>query len=244
MKLLLFQLSQNHCQQLKSAIDLFSNALLFTATSMGVILLTNQRCAWCTEDPDYIRYHDEEWGIPCHDDQKLFEFLILEGAQAGLSWITILKRREGYRRAFAGFNPTAVAQFTGQDVERLLQDEGIVRNRLKVNSAINNARAFLNIQEEFGSFNQYIWSFVNHTPIRNQWKTMSEVPVTTPESNAMSKDLKKRGFSFVGSTICYAYMQAMGMVNDHLVGCPSYSSPLLVSVEAKDASTDKSEYLT
>lgn len=191
---------------------------------MGITLLTEQRCPWCTEDPDYIRYHDEEWGVPCYDDQKLFEFLILEGAQAGLSWITILKRREGYRNAFAGFNPGAVAQFTEQDVERLLRNKGIVRNRLKVKSAIKNARAFLEVQEEFGTFEQYIWSFVNHTPVRNQWQTMSEVPVTTRESDAMSKDLKKRGFSFVGSTICYAYMQAMGMVNDHLVSCPSYSS--------------------
>ncbi|WP_252180598.1 DNA-3-methyladenine glycosylase I [Endozoicomonas sp. 4G] len=189
---------------------------------MGATLLTDQRCGWCTDDPDYIRYHDEEWGVPCHDDQKLFEFLILEGAQAGLSWITLLKRREGYRNAFADFDPEAVAQFTEQDVERLLQDKGIVRNRLKVNSAINNARAFLKVQEEFGSFDRYIWSFVNHTPIRNQWQTLSEVPVTTPESDAMSKDLKKRGFSFVGSIICYAYMQAVGMVNDHLVSCLSY----------------------
>ncbi|WP_236631482.1 DNA-3-methyladenine glycosylase I [Endozoicomonas numazuensis] len=184
--------------------------------------MTNQRCTWCTNDPDYIRYHDEEWGVPCHDDQKLFEFLILEGAQAGLSWITILKRRSGYHKAFAGFDPNMVAQYTDQDVERLLLDEGIVRNRLKVNSAIKNAKAFLKIQEEFGSFDRYIWSFVNHTPVVNQWQSLSEVPVTTPESDAMSKDLKKRGFSFVGSTICYAYMQAMGMVNDHLVTCPSY----------------------
>ncbi|MGI9279239.1 MAG: DNA-3-methyladenine glycosylase I [Endozoicomonas sp.] len=208
----------------QSAIDLMIVASLFPAMKTGVTLLTDQRCQWCTADPDYIQYHDEEWGVPCHDDQKLFEFLILEGAQAGLSWITILKRRSGYHRAFFGFDPETVAQFAEQDVERLLQDEGIVRNRLKVNSAIKNACAFLKVQEEFGSFNQYIWSFVNHIPIKNQWKTMSEVPVTTTESDAMSKDLKKRGFSFVGSTICYAYMQAMGMVNDHLVTCPSYSA--------------------
>ncbi|WP_062262018.1 DNA-3-methyladenine glycosylase I [Endozoicomonas arenosclerae] len=186
--------------------------------------MTDQRCAWCTEDPDYIQYHDEEWGVPCHDDRKLFEFLILEGAQAGLSWITILKRRQGYHNAFSGFDPVAVARFTDEDVERLLLDQGIVRNRLKVNSAIKNARAFLKVQEEFGSFDHYIWSFVNHNPIINQWQSFTEVPVTTPESDAMSKDLKKRGFSFVGSTICYAYMQAMGMVNDHLVTCPSYSA--------------------
>ncbi|MRI31999.1 DNA-3-methyladenine glycosylase I [Endozoicomonas sp. OPT23] len=186
--------------------------------------LTTNRCSWCTDDPLYIQYHDEEWGVPCHDDQKLFEFLILEGAQAGLSWITILKRREGFRKAFAGFDVKKVAKFSEDDIERLLQDEGIIRNRLKVNSAITNAKAFIKIQKEFGSFDEYIWSFVGDEPIRNQWQSMSDVPVTTPESDAMSKDLKKRGFKFVGSTICYAYMQAMGMVDDHLISCPSYQS--------------------
>ena len=181
-----------------------------------------ERCSWCTSDELYIRYHDEEWGIPCHDDQTLFEFLILEGAQAGLNWLTILKRREGYRRAMAGFDVQKVAQFDEADVERLLNDAGIIRNRLKVNSAITNARAFIKVQEEFGSFSDYIWQFVNHQPIINRWQTMSDVPATTAESDAMSKDLKKRSFKYVGSTICYAYMQAMGLVDDHLTSCIAY----------------------
>ena len=183
-----------------------------------------KRCHWCTNDELYIRYHDEEWGVPCHDDQTLFEFLILEGAQAGLNWLTILKRREGYRNALAGFDVQKVARFNETDVERLLNDKGIIRNHLKINSAITNARAFIKVQEEFGSFDAYIWQFVNHQPIINRWQTMKEVPVTTPESDAMSKDLKKQGFKYAGSTICYAYMQAMGMVNDHLVSCISYRS--------------------
>ena len=183
-----------------------------------------ERCHWCTSDEIYIKYHDEEWGVPCHDDQKLFEFLILEGAQAGLNWLTILKRREGYRNALANFDVQKVARFDQTDVERLLNDKGIIRNKLKVNSAISNAKAFIAVQEEFGSFDTYIWQFVNQRPIINHWKAMDEVPVTTPESDAMSKDLKKRGFKYVGSTICYAYMQAMGMVNDHIVSCISYRS--------------------
>lgn len=184
--------------------------------------MSNSRCSWCHGDKLYTRYHDEEWGVPCHDDQKLFEFLILEGAQAGLSWITILKRREGYRKAFHQFDVQQVARMTDQDVEKLMQDEGIIRNRLKIRSAIKNAWAFIQVQEEFGSFSQYLWSFVNHQPIINQQQSMRDVPATTDTSDRMSKDLKKRGFSFVGSTICYAYMQAMGLVNDHLVSCPSY----------------------
>ncbi|MGI9275102.1 MAG: DNA-3-methyladenine glycosylase I [Endozoicomonas sp.] len=184
--------------------------------------MIESRCSWCSDNSLYIRYHDEEWGVPCHDDRTLFEFIILEGAQAGLSWITILKRREGYRRVFVNFDAEKIANFSEDDVERLLQDEAIIRNRLKVNSAITNARAFLKVQEEFGSFDRYIWSFVGGKPVNNHWKSLSEVPVTTPESDAMSKDLKKRGFKFVGSTICYAYMQAMGMVDDHLVSCISY----------------------
>ncbi|MCW7551342.1 DNA-3-methyladenine glycosylase I [Endozoicomonas gorgoniicola] len=183
-----------------------------------------QRCHWCTGDELYIRYHDEEWGVPCHDDQTLFEFLILEGAQAGLNWLTILKKREGYRNALAGFDVQKVARFDETDIERLLNDEGIIRNRLKINSAITNARSFIKVQKEFGSFDTYIWQFVNHQPIINHWKTMDEVPVTTPESEAMSKDLKKRGFKYVGSTICYAYMQAMGMTNDHITSCISYTA--------------------
>ena len=186
--------------------------------------MADLRCSWCHNDPLYIRYHDEEWGIPCHDDQKLFEFLILEGAQAGLSWITILKRRSGYRAAFHQVNVRKVATMTEQDVEKLMQDKGIIRNRRKIQSAINNARAFITVQEEFGSFSQYLWSFVHHQPVINHWHSMDEVPATTEISDGMSRELKKRGFSFVGSKICYAYMQAMGLVNDHLVSCPSFGN--------------------
>ena len=182
----------------------------------------DSRCSWCLGDPLYIRYHDEQWGVPCHDDRVLFEFLVLEGAQAGLSWITILKRREGYRNAFCQFDVQQVAKMTEQDVETLMQDEGIIRNRRKIQSAINNARAFIQVQLEFGSFSKYLWAFVNHQPIVNRRQTLSEVPATSDISDRLSRDLKKRGFSFVGSTICYAYMQAMGLVNDHLVSCPSY----------------------
>jgi DNA-3-methyladenine glycosylase I len=164
-------------------------------------------------------YHDEEWGVPLHDDQRLFEFLILEGAQAGLSWSTILGRRKSYRRAFHQFNPKRVAALDKNDVERLLKDEGIIRNRLKVESAIRNAKAFLEVQREFGSFDAYVWQFVGGKPRVNRWKAFGEVPARTEESDAMSKDLKRRGFNFVGSTICYAFMQAVGMVDDHLVTC-------------------------
>jgi DNA-3-methyladenine glycosylase I len=184
--------------------------------------MEQQRCPWCLGFEDYIRYHDEEWGVPVHDDRVHFEFLILEGAQAGLSWSTILKKREGYRKAFAGFDPVKVAQFTQEDVERLLQNPGIVRNRLKVQAAVSNARHFLEVQQEFGSFNHYIWSFVHHRPMVNKWKTLGEVPATTPESDALAKDLKKRGFKFAGSTVMYAHMQACGLVNDHLEGCFRY----------------------
>ncbi len=182
----------------------------------------DSRCSWCLGDPLYIRYHDEQWGVPCHDDRVLFEFLVLEGAQAGLSWITILKRREGYRNAFCQFDVQQVAKMTEQDVATLMQNEGIIRNRRKIQSAINNARAFIKVQSEFGSFSKYLWAFVNHQPIDNRRRTLSEVPATSDISDRLSRDLKKRGFSFVGSTICYAYMQAMGLVNDHLVSCPSY----------------------
>jgi DNA-3-methyladenine glycosylase I len=177
------------------------------------------RCAWPGSDPLYVAYHDREWGVPVHDDRLLFEFLTLEGAQAGLSWITILRKREAYRKAFAGFDPLAVARFDRAKVARLLANEGIVRNRLKVESAITNARAFLKIQEEFGSFDAYQWRFVGGLPIRNAWKRIRDIPASTPVSDAMSRDLKKRGFRFVGSTICYAHMQAVGMVNDHTVDC-------------------------
>ena len=181
------------------------------------------RCAWSKNISDeYMKYHDEEWGVPVHDDRVHFEFLILEGAQAGLSWATILKRREGYRRVFADFDPEVVATFTQEQVEGLLLDKGIIRNRLKVQGAVINAQRFLEVQKEFGSFDKYIWSFVGGKTIKNQWRTMSEVPVTTKESDVMSKDLKKRGFKFVGSTIMYAYMQACGLVNDHTVDCFRY----------------------
>jgi len=167
----------------------------------------------------YAKYHDEEWGVPVHDDRVLFEFLVLEGAQAGLSWETILKKRESYRRAFDGFDPAKVARFTRARVARLMRDEGLVRNRLKLEGAVKNAKAFLAVQKEFGSFDAYVWRFVGGAPKRNRWRTMREVPATTPESDALSRDLKKRGFTFVGSTICYAFMQAVGMVNDHHAGC-------------------------
>ncbi len=180
---------------------------------------TRSRCAWPGSDPLYVAYHDREWGVPVHYDRLLFEFLTLEGAQAGLSWITILRKREAYREAFAGFDPEAVARFDRAKVARLLANEGIVRNRLKVESAITNARAFLKVQEEFGSFDAYQWRFVGGLPIRNAWKRIRDIPASTPVSDAMSRDLKKRGFRFVGSTICYAHMQAVGMVNDHTVDC-------------------------
>jgi DNA-3-methyladenine glycosylase I len=177
------------------------------------------RCAWCGDDPLYVAYHDQEWGKPVFDDRTLFEFLVLEGAQAGLSWSTILKKREGYRAAFAGFDPTVVAGYGDNEVATLLEDPGIVRNRLKVASAVTNARAFLDVQGEYGSFADYIWSFVDGSPIQNAWRTLAEVPATTPVAVAISKDLKQRGFRFVGPTIVYAHMQATGMVNDHLVAC-------------------------
>ena len=177
------------------------------------------RCAWAGSDPLYQAYHDREWGVPVHDDRLLFEFLTLEGAQAGLSWITILRKREAYRAAFAGFDPEQVARFGEQRVAKLLANPGIVRNRLKVASAVTNARAFLRVQEEFGSFDAYMWRFVDGRPIRNAWRSIREVPASTPVSDALSRDLKRRGFRFVGTTICYAHMQAIGMVNDHTVDC-------------------------
>ncbi len=180
------------------------------------------RCSWCLGFDQYVRYHDEEWGVPVHDDRVHFEFLILEGAQAGLSWSMILKKREGYRKAFADFDPTKVARFTEARLEKILLDPGIVRNRLKVYAAVNNAKQFLKIQKEFGSFDRYIWQFVGGTPIVNKRKSLKEVPATTPESDALSRDLIKRGFKFVGSTVIYAHMQACGLVNDHVVDCFRY----------------------
>lgn len=182
------------------------------------------RCGWAKNELS-IRYHDEEWGRPVHDDRRLFEFLILEGAQAGLSWDTILKKRENYRAAFDGFDPEKVARYGERDVRRLLGNPGIVRNRLKIAAAIDNAKAFLATAEAYGTFNAYVWRFVGGRPIRSRWKSMEEVPVRTSASDAMSKDLKQRGFRFVGTTICYAFMQATGMVNDHLVGCFRYGQP-------------------
>lgn len=181
-----------------------------------------KRCAWAEKTELDAIYHDTEWGVPVHDDRMLFEFLILEGAQAGLSWTTILAKRENYRKAFANFDAKKVARFDANKIEDLLQDVGIVRNRLKVAGTVKNANAFLAVQKEFGSFDTYIWQFVGGKPIRNAWKSMSEVPATTDASDTMSKDLKKRGFTFVGSTICYAFMQATGMVNDHIVDCHCY----------------------
>lgn len=181
------------------------------------------RCTWAERANErMIEYHDMEWGVPVHDDRKHFEFLVLEGAQAGLSWSTVLNKREAYRKAFAGFDPVRVARFTPKRVEKLLQNPGIIRNRLKVESAVNNARCFLAVQEEFGSFDDYLWSFVDGRPIQNRWKSNQEIPATTAESDALSRDLKARGFKFVGSTVIYAHMQAVGMVNDHLVDCFRY----------------------
>jgi len=186
-----------------------------------------KRCEWVFEtNPEYIKYHDEEWGVPVHDDKIHFEFLILEGAQAGLSWNTILKRRNGYKSAFADFNVNEVANFDERKIENLLVDENIIRNKLKIRSAVTNAEAFLKVQEEFGSFDTYIWSFVDHKPIVNHWKKLAQIPATTEESDILSKDLKKRGFKFVGSTIMYAHMQACGLVNDHTTECFRYQEIL------------------
>ncbi len=180
------------------------------------------RCPWCGDDPLYRAYHDQEWGVPLHDDRRLFEMLVLEGAQAGLSWITILRKRENYRRAFDGFDIERVASYTEADIGRLLADPGIIRNRLKIGSAIKNARAVLDIQQDSGSFSAFLWRYVDDRPLRNGWQQMSRIPARTELSDTISRDLKKRGLSFVGSTICYAYMQSIGMVNDHLRSCFRY----------------------
>ncbi len=181
-----------------------------------------KRCGWHGEDPLYVDYHDTEWGVPVHDDRTLFEMIVLDGAQAGLSWITILKRRDSYREAFDNFDARKVAAYDDKKIAELLENPGIIRNRLKVNSAVRNAKAFLEVSEEFGTFDKYIWQFVGHKPIQSSRKSLKEIPPTSGESDAMSKDMKKRGFSFVGSTICYAFMQAAGMVNDHVVDCFRY----------------------
>jgi DNA-3-methyladenine glycosylase I len=181
------------------------------------------RCEWSGNDPLYIAYHDDEWGVPANDDRHLFEMLVLEGAQAGLSWLTILKKRENYRKAFHSFDPEIVAAYSERDIKRLLADSGIVRNRLKIESAIKNARGVLKIKEEYGTLAAFIWNYVDGTPRQNNWKSIGEIPARTDQSDAMSKDLKRRGFNFVGSTICYAFMQAVGMVNDHIVDCFRYA---------------------
>jgi DNA-3-methyladenine glycosylase I len=181
-----------------------------------------KRCDWVTGDTLYIEYHDTEWGVPLHDDQRLFEFLVLEGAQAGLSWLTVLKKRENYRLCMDDFDPDKVARYDSHKIDSLLNNPGIIRNRLKIQAAVTNARAYRDVKSDFGSFDRYIWKFVKDKPMHNQWKTFTEIPAHTPESDAMSKDLKKRGFKFVGSTICYAFMQAVGMVNDHTVDCFRY----------------------
>jgi DNA-3-methyladenine glycosylase I len=182
----------------------------------------NDHCSWPGDDPLMIEYHDTEWGVPLHDDRKLFEFLLLDNAQAGLSWRTILNKRENYRKAFGNFDPKKIARYNQRKITSLLNNSGIVRNRLKIQSAITNAQIFLDIQDEYGSFDAYIWQFVNGTAIVNKWKTLGDIPASTPESEAMSKTLKKRGFKFVGPTICYAFMQSAGLVNDHLVNCFRY----------------------
>ena len=184
------------------------------------------RCPWCGSDPLYMAYHDDQWGVPLHGDSNLFEMLTLEGAQAGLSWLTILRKREGYRRAFEGFDIQRVAAFTDDDTAILLADAGIIRNRLKVASTITNARATLEIQSRYGSLDRYLWNFVDGVPVRNHWQTMAEIPARTPLSDTMSKELKRNGFRFVGSTICYSFMQATGIVNDHLTGCFCYNKPM------------------
>ena len=183
-----------------------------------------KRCSWaCNVGELYEQYHDEEWGVPCYDETKLFEFLTLEGAQAGLSWTTILNKREGYRAAFDNFDYKRIARYTPKRIEKLIQNPNIIRNKLKINSTISNAQYFLEVQAEYGCFADYLWQFVDGKPIQNKWKTMQQVPATNKESDAMSKDMKKRGFKFVGSTICYAYMQAMGLVNDHTINCFRHS---------------------
>jgi len=193
-----------------------------------------ERCPWCLGNDDYIAYHDREWGVPVHDDRVLFEFLILEGAQAGLSWLTILRKRDGYRKAFAEFDPERVARFTAARRTRLLADPGIVRNRAKIEATVMNAKAFLAVRDEFGSFDAYLWRFVDGHPIRNGWRTSKQVPARTTVSDRLSKDLGARGFKFVGSTICYAFMQAVGLVNDHLRDC--FRHPEVAAVESTTGS--------
>jgi len=203
----------------KNRHDAFSGNQIIVKINSPMPPKEKIRCGWCLKFEQYVRYHDDEWGVPVHDDNIHFEFLILEGAQAGLSWATILKKREGYRKAFADFDPQKVARFSETRIEKILQDPGIIRNRLKVKAAVNNARCFLKVQQEFGQFDRYIWGFVNGKPIINKRKTLKDLPATSRESDILSKDLIKRGFKFAGSTVIYAHMQACGLVNDHLVTC-------------------------
>jgi DNA-3-methyladenine glycosylase I len=197
------------------------------------------RCPWVDlAKPDYVAYHDQEWGVPIHDDNLIFEFLILEGAQAGLSWYTVLRKREAYRKAFGGFDPEKVARFGQRQMELLLKNDGIIRNKAKIAAAINNAKRFLDVQEEFGSFDDYVWRFVNGRPIVHRLRTLNDFLATSPESNALSKDLKQRGFKFVGSTICYAHMQATGMVNDHVVGC--FRRDFIITAYSKKSKSESS----
>ena len=198
------------------------------------------RCEWSGSDPLYIAYHDEEWGVPAHDDRHLFEMLLLEGAQAGLSWLTILKKRENYRKAFHAFDPKKIATYSQRDIQRLLNDPGIVRNRLKIESAVRNARGVLDIVQEFGSFSSFLWRFVNNSPRQNAWHSLSELPARTEQSDVMSNDLKKRGFSFIGSPICYAFMQSVGMVNDHIVGCFRHAEVKKMARQSKSGVRSKS----
>jgi DNA-3-methyladenine glycosylase I len=191
------------------------------------------RCQWCGSDSVYVAYHDDEWGVPVHDDQRLFEMLVLEGAQAGLSWLTILKKRDSYRKAFHAFDYEQIAAYTQRDMKRLLANSGIVRNRLKIESIIKNARGALDIREEFGTLDSFLWRYVDGVPKQNAWKSMAKLPAQTEESNAMSKDLKRRGFKFVGSTICYSFMQAVGMVNDHTTDCFRYREILMAAQQNK-----------
>jgi DNA-3-methyladenine glycosylase I len=193
------------------------------------------RCQWCGSDSVYVAYHDDEWGVPVHDDQRLFEMLVLEGAQAGLSWLTILKKRDNYRKAFHAFDYEQIASYTQRDTERLLANPGIVRNRLKIESVVKNARSALDIREEFGTLDSFLWRYVDGVPQQNAWKSMAELPARTEQSDAMSKDLKRRGFNFVGSTICYAFMQAVGMVNDHTTDCFRYREILIPAEQVKSS---------
>ncbi len=207
---------------------IFTPSQIFFITGNSLLVvdfnkIMKKRCSWCGDDPLYVKYHDKEWGVPVHSDRKLFEFLILEGAQAGLSWITVLRKRQAYRDAFDRFDFNKIARYNESKISRLLENEGIIRNRLKIRSAVSNAQAFIRIREEYGSFNKFIWQYTDGGTLQNKWKTLADVPAKTELSDRIAKDLKKAGFNFVGSTICYAFMQAIGMVNDHTLDCFRYN---------------------